>query len=256
MDMKNSMHFRLASLTWLLLIFVGLQQPAFAQQSDPLPLAAPAPLNAEQVVQNLVRMTLERAQALLAYRIEYHGFPSTRSAEMVVDVKYQSPGTKAFTILSATGSKVIIDKIFKKLLQGEKEALEAENQKRTALNNDNYVFTLIGCETTLTGSVYMLLVEPRTKDKFLYRGRIWVDAEDFAVVRMEVEPAKNPSFWTKNAEVEQAYVKVSGFWLPAQHHSLSTIRLLGRADLTIDYKDYQITGASSLSNLSSAANSR
>jgi outer membrane lipoprotein-sorting protein len=262
MDMKNSMHFRLASLTWLLLIFVGLQQPAFAQQSDPLPLAAPAPLNAEQVVQNLVRMNLERAQALLAYqgtriyRIEYHGFPSTRSAEMVVDVKYQSPGTKAFTILSATGSKVIIDKVFKKLLQGEKEALEAENQKRTALNNDNYVFTLIGCETTLTGSVYLLLVEPRTKDKFLYRGRIWVDAEDFAVVRMEVEPAKNPSFWTKNAEVEQAYVKVSGFWLPAQHHSLSTIRLLGRADLTIDYKDYQITGASSLSNLSSAANSR
>lgn len=262
MNMKNSIHFRLASLTWLLLIFVGLGQPAFAQQSDPLPLPAPAPLNAEQLVQNLVRMNLERAQALRAYqgiriyRLEYRGFAGIRSAEMVVDVKYQSPGTKEFTILSATGSKLIIDKVFKKLLQSEKEALEAENQKRTALNGDNYVFTLIGYESTPTGSIYLLSVEPRTKDKFLYHGRIWVDAEDFAVVRMEVEPAKNPSFWTKNTEVQQAYVKVSGFWLPAQHHSLSTIRLGGRADFTIDYKDYHITGVSLLSNVSSAANSR
>lgn len=175
---------------------------------------------------------------------------------MVVDVKYHSPETKEFIILSATGSKLIIEKVFKKLLQSEKEALETENQKRTALNSDNYTFTLNGYESTPAGSTYLLSVEPRTKNKFLYHGRIWVDAEDFAVMRMEVEPAKNPSFWTKNTEVEQAYIKVSGFWLPAQHHSLTSIRLGGRAELTIEYKDYQITGANSPSNVSIATNSR
>ena len=67
-------------------------------------------------------MNLERAPALRAYqgtriyRAEYRGFPGTRSAEMVVDVKYQSPATKEFTVQSATGSKLIIDKVFKKLL--------------------------------------------------------------------------------------------------------------------------------------------
>jgi hypothetical protein len=45
--------------------------------------------------------------------VEYRGFPGTRSAEMVVDVKYQSPGMKEFTIQSATGSKMIIEKVFK-----------------------------------------------------------------------------------------------------------------------------------------------
>ncbi len=40
-------------------------------------------------------------------------------------------------------------------------------------------------------------VEPQTNNKLLFRGRIWVDAEDFAVVRIEAVPAKNPSFWTK-----------------------------------------------------------
>ena len=55
--------------------------------------------------------------------MEYRGFPGTRSAEMIVNVKYQSPGTKEFTIQSATGSTIIIDKVFKKLLEAEKEAL-------------------------------------------------------------------------------------------------------------------------------------
>jgi hypothetical protein len=168
---------------------------------------------------------------------------------MVVDVKYQSPGTKEFTIQSATGSRIIIDKVFKKLLQAEKDALAAEAQNRTALNSDNYDFTLVGYESTPFGSMYVLIVEPRTKDKFLYRGRIWVNAEDFAVARLEAEPAKNPSFWTKSSEVEQVYMKVSDFWLPAHNHSSTAIRLGGRAELTIQYNDYQITGADPVGNL-------
>ena len=97
--------------------------------------------------------------------------------------------------------------------------------------------------------MYVLIVEPRTKDKFLYRGRIWVDADDFAVARLEAEPAKNPSFWTKNSEVEQVYMKVSDFWLPARNHSITAIQLGGRAELTIQYNSYQITGADPIGNL-------
>ena len=233
------------ALTLLLLACVGLQLRATAQ-----PDTVPAPLSAEQVVQNLVRMNVERAQQLRAYqgkriyRLEYHGFPGGRSAEMVVDVKYQSPATKEFTIQSETGSKLIIDRVFKKLLQSEKEALEAENLRRTALSEENYVFALLDFEVGSAGSTYVLSVEPRRKDKFLYSGRIWVDGEDFAVVRIEAEPAKNPSFWIKSTKIEHRYVKVNSFWLPAQNHSLTSVRLGGRADLTIDYQDYQVTPAS------------
>ena len=164
-----------------------------------------------------------------------------------MDVRYESPRTKEFTIRSETGSKLLIESVFKKLLQSEKEALAEEYQRRTAINNDNYVFTLLGYESTLGDSQYVLSVEPRTKNKFLCRGRIWVEAKDFAVVRIEGEPAKNPSFWTKETTIEQAYAKVSEFWLPASNRSTGTIRLGGHAYLTIDYKDYQITGATRLS---------
>ena len=151
---------------------------------------------------------------------------------------------------------MIIDEVFKKLLQAEKEALATEAQRRTALNGENYDFTLVGYESTPFGSMYVLSVEPRTKDKFLYRGRIWVDAEDFAVARLEAEPAKSPSFWTKKSEVIQVYMKVSDFWLPARNHSIAAIRLAGRAEFTIQYNDYQITGADPVGNLSTLGTSR
>jgi hypothetical protein len=85
---------------------------------------------------------------------------------MVVGVKYQSPGTPEFKIQSATGPKIIIDKVFKRLLQAEEEALTAETQRRTALNGNNYDFTLVGLKSTPFGSMYVLIVEPKTKDKF------------------------------------------------------------------------------------------
>ncbi len=239
----------------VLLLCVGLGQPVGAQESDAVPRPSLAPLSTEEVVQNLVWMNSERAQALQAYhgtriyRAKYDGFYGPRSAEMAVEVKYES-GTKEFLIQSATGSKLVIDKVLKKLLQSEKEALDPETQRRTALNGENYDFSLVGYESTPSGSMYVLIAEPRRKDKFLYRGRLWVDATDFAVVRLKAEPAKNPSFWTKNTEIEQVYTKVSDFWLPARNHSVSSIRLGGHAELTIEYNNYQITGADPVGNLS------
>jgi hypothetical protein len=237
--------------------------PAIAQH----PAVSPPPaVTTDDVVHKLVAMNVQRQQALQAfrgtriYRAEYHGL-GARNAEMVVRVNYQSPATKDFTIESATGSKLIIDRVFAKLLEAEREALNPDVQRRSALTEDNYHFTLTGYEDGPAGAKYVLEVEPRTKDKFLYRGRIWVDATDFAVVRLEAQPAKNPSFWTKNTEVMQEYTKVGGFWLPAQNRSVSTIRLGGRAELSIEYKDYDVTpvadangGRTHLQRENSAAN--
>lgn len=202
---------------------------------------------------------MQRAEALHAYqstrvyRLDYKGFPGGRTAEMVVNVKFQAPATKEFEIVSATGSKMVIDRVFKKLLQGEKEAFEAENQKRIAINQENYEFTLVGYEEAPHGLAYVLSLKPRTKNKYLFQGKIWVNAEQFAVVRIEGEPAKNPSFWIKDTKIETLYVNVDDFWLPGHNHSVTAVRLGGHADFSIEYKDYRITGASPLNKLSSAA---
>jgi len=238
-----------------LLVSPWLQMRAGSQQAVASTALGKAPLSEEQVVDSLLAMNLERAHALHAYQgtrnymLQYHGFAGTRSAEMVVDLKYKSPGTKEFAIRSSTGSKLIIGTVFKKLLQAEQDALGVEAQKRTALNRDNYDFTLVGYESTPSGSMYILGVKPRTKGKFLYSGRIWVEAEDFAVTRLVAQPAKNPSFWTKHSEIDESYMKVGDFWLPARNHSITRIRFGGSAVLTIQYKNYEITSADAVSNL-------
>jgi len=243
--MKINLHLRLVGV--LILMCVGLRRPAVGQESNTPAIEPRGALTAEQIVDNLVLRSLERSRALAAYhatrvyRLEYRGFPSSRSAEMTVDVDYRSPATKEFSIRSEKGSHFLIEKVFQKMLQSEKEALTQENQARVALNHDNYVFTLSGSESLPTGLSYILSVEPRTSNKLLYRGRIWVDAEDFAVVRIDAAPAKNPSFWTKETRIEQTYAKVGNFWLPVSNRSTSAIRLGGRAHFTIDYQDYQIT---------------
>jgi hypothetical protein len=145
--------------------------------------------------------------------------------------------------VSTDGSKFIIDHVFKKLLEGEQEAANEENHRQTALNRENYDFSLAGYEDSPEGGRYVLNLIPKTKNKFLYQGKIWVDAKDFAVARIEGEPAKNPSFWIKQTEIAHKYVKVNEFWLPAENHAESVIRLGGRAILSIEYKDYKITKA-------------
>src|SRR6202049_3688181 len=130
------LHSRSARSSLLLFIGIGILQAATAQPSDAPATTPQTGLSAEEVVNHLVQRNLERARALDAYqgtriyRLEYRGFPSSRSADMVVEVKYRSPGTKDFRIRSENGSKLILDRIFNRILQTEKEALAAENQSR------------------------------------------------------------------------------------------------------------------------------
>ncbi len=207
-------------------------------------------LTVEQVVAKLQERNAQRAAALKEYkatriyRMKYHGFPSDREAEMVVTVDYHAPNSKVFSVVSQSGSKLIIDHVFKKLLEGELEAANEENRRHTALSTENYSFTLAGYEPE--GGQYVLNLFPKTRNKFLYRGKIWVDAKDFAVVRIKGEPSKNPSFWIKKTDVEHRYVKVNGFWLPAENHTESVIRLGGVADLSIEYKNYQFASVTSV----------
>jgi hypothetical protein len=240
---------------WLSLLAYGFlfvsatAQVQFADESAAVVNGAPLPVN--EVVRMLQQRNAQRAAALdelvgtRIYRMQYRGFPNDRDAEMVVDSTYHAPGAKQFRVVSQTGSKFIIDHVFMKLLEGEQEAANDENRRRTALSFENYDFSLAGYENSPNGGQYVLNLLPKTKNKFLYRGKIWVDARDFAVVRIEGEPGKNPSFWIKKTEISHEYVKVNDFWLPAHNHTESILRLGGTAILSIEYRDYEITKASS-----------
>ncbi len=228
------------------------------QQSVPganpgMEATATAPLTVEQVVARLQRRNAERSAALEEYEstrvygMEYRGFPSDKTAEMVVHMNYEAPASKHFSVVSQTGFKFILDHVFRRLLEAEKEvAANAESRRRTALTAENYEFSMAGYEGSADGGEYVLNLAPKARNKFLYRGKIWVDAKDFAVVRIKAEPGLNPSFFIKKTSIEHTYEKVGEFWLPAVNRTESVLRLGGVAHLSIEYKDYKILKAEAL----------
>jgi len=204
-------------------------------------------LSLEQVVDKLIVKNAERAAALQRYqsrrfyRLEYTGFPASLKAEMVVDMVYEAPATKTFKIVSQSGPKWMIDRIFKGLLQAEQEGLK--NRERVELNRNNYAFSGMEFKDGGDGCSYVLAVQPKISNKLLYRGRIWVNSKDFAVCRIEAEPAKNPSIWIKNTAIHHIYQKFGDFWFPSENQSTSTMRVGGRAVLSIKYQNYEILAA-------------
>jgi hypothetical protein len=174
------------------------------------------------------------------YRLEYHGLFGGRNASMEVLATYSAPDQHNFTVVSQSGSKLLLNRVLLKLLDSEKEAFQ--NHKQIELSPENYKFTLVGSERIPAGNTcYVLAVKPRKQNKFLYAGKIWVDTHDFAVVRMEGEPAKPPSFWVRDTQIDSNWEKVGGFWFIAHNHSVSHIRMGGVATLNIDYGDYKVT---------------
>lgn len=205
-----------------------------------------APLTADEVVSQLVQQNQKRAAQLKHYEscrfysVDYVGFPSDKSAAMVVDMAYDAPAQKQFRVVKEQGSRLLLDHVLRELMQNEKEALEQVNLGKTDLTPGNYNFRLLGTDTIAGQPQYILEVAPRFKSKFLYNGKIWVDANDFAVSRVSAQPAKNISFWISHTEIEHEYKKVGAFWLPARNTSTTKVRFGGTAKLKIDYRDYRI----------------
>jgi hypothetical protein len=170
------------------------------------------------------------------YHVEFHGLGRTMWADMHVQVSYSAGSGKAFRIIDKSGSHLLLNHVLLKLLETEQEDSQ---QQKAALTPFNYNFTFDSQTNEGGRLLYVFSVEPKVKNKLLYRGRIWIDATDFAVVRVEAEPAEDPSFWIKQTEIHHVYAKDGEFWLPQTNRSESKVRLGGSAVLTIDYGTYQ-----------------
>jgi hypothetical protein len=228
-------------LTLLFALAAELAWPANSATS------VPEDLTAAQIVQQIQQHNQSRAdelkhyQALRHYQVEYTGFSRKLGAKMDVEVNYDQATGKSFRIVSESGSGLLREKVLKRAVDSEKEASQIKGS--SALTEANYRFHMAGTETVAERPAYILDVEPRVASKFLVRGKIWVDAADFAVVRMETEPAKSPSFWIARTLIHSTSAKTGDFWLPEQLRSETRVRIGGTAVLTIDYGSYETAPA-------------
>jgi hypothetical protein len=220
--------------------------PAAAQDSATNPTA-------DEIVTRMTAHDLARQSSIEGYagmrRYVLENQEFHKRAEMLVQVQGDKDGTKHFEVVSEDGWKAAHKHVLHKMLESETETSRPEKRSGARLNSQNYEFSLIGTELAAARTAYVLEVRPKRSEKYLFEGRIWVDAEDYALARAEGQPAKKPSFWTKSIHFVQVYQKCGPVWFPLSTQSVTEARLFGTTDVSIAYFDY----APKLSN--SSANS-
>jgi len=225
--MKN--HFLLAALLLL---------PASVAAAD----ESPSFPTATEIVTRMGSRDLQRQFSMEGYvgmrRYVLDNQDLHKRAEMLVQVQGDPDGTKHFEVVSEEGWKAAHKHVLRKMLESESETSHPEMRARTKLNLENYYFEMIGTEMVADRPAYVLETHPKRKEKYLFRGRIWVDAEDYALVRAEGSPAKNPSFWTKSTHFVQINQKNGSLWFPHSTQSVTEAHIVGTTDVNIEYFDY------------------
>lgn len=204
---------------------------------------AQAPKTADEIVAAMLARDVMRESASGGYTgdreyvLENQSFQ--QRAQMLVRVECDRSGTKHFEVLSEDGWKSANKRVLREMLISESHSSHPEMRSRSRITADNYSFRMIG-STLLDGRMaYVIEVVPKRPDESLFRGRIWVDAEDYALARAEGEPVKNPSFWTRRVHFVQQYHKDGDHWFPILTTSVTDARLFGSTDVNIRYFDYK-----------------
>jgi len=163
-----------------------------------------------------------------------------RYARELVRVDYQAPDHKSFHTESEEGSGLVRKMVLKRLIESEAETASGRAHHDSAIKPANYEFNLLGEQDV--GPYHCLLVQatPKRKDKYLFEGRVWIDAQDYAIVKIAGQPAKSLSFWITRADFVRQYQKIGEFWLPAQDETWVRMRLSGKKILTIQHRDYAV----------------
>ena len=162
------------------------------------------------------------------------------AAQTVVRIDYEAPDKKTFNKTSEKGSVIVRHLVFDRLIQSESETSSGRERHDSAITTANYTFTLAGEEEVGQYHCFVLEATPKRKDKYLFEGKIWIDAEDFAIVKIAGHPAKKPSVWVNRGDFVRQYQRIDGFWLPCRDETSVEVKIYGRRVFTIDHEQYII----------------
>ena len=206
--------------------------------------ATPVALTGDDIVREMLEHSRSRNELLRRYSAvrtyEIRTLEGKLAAQAVVRVDFEAPDKKTFKKTAEKGSGIVRHLVFDRLLKSEGETSSGREHHNSAITLANYTFTVVGEDEVGPDDCVVLAVAPKRKDKYLFEGKIWVAAEDFAIVRIAGHPAKNPSFWINRADFVREYQRINGFWLPLRDETYVEVKMYGRRVFTVDHELYVI----------------
>jgi hypothetical protein len=207
-----------------------------ADDSNPFP-------SGDVVAARMIERDAQRQNLMAGYRgMRRYILDNERThkhAEILVRVDCGVDGIKHFEPVSQSGWKGAYKHVVSKMLESETEASYPAVRSRIRLSPENYEFHTLRSALLDDRMDYLVEVTPKRREERLFEGRVWIDAQDYAVARIEGEPAKNPSFWIRGVHFTHTYQKCGPIWFPVATESTTEVRIFGATTLTIDYFDYK-----------------
>lgn len=233
---------RCSSVLIAFLMCCGATTRISAQPSVTISVPEEIPLKQvlDRMAQNDARSTLELQYYTSTRTYHLQNMRFEKTADLSIKLTYRYPGLKEYEVLSESGPGAVRERVLRRMVDSEVETSRDEMRRMNQLTSENYNFRLVRRDQAEGRSAYVLEASPRTKSKFLIRGEVWVDAEDFAVLRITGQPAKNPSFWIRGSRFVYRYAKFGSFWLPVSTDADADALVFGRTEVKIRYLDYRI----------------
>lgn len=177
---------------------------------------------------------------------------SMRGAQMEVDIAARLPrlekqgtlkalrtisrlGMITYKALGFSGDNFIKNEVITRYLSAESEV---RDPTALAITPQNYKFKYKGTMGKDGRQVHIFQVTPRKKVVGLFRGEIWLDAKTDMPIREEGRFVKNPSIGLKKVEFVREYEIQDGVAIPKHIKSTADVRIIGRAELNIDFSNF------------------
>jgi hypothetical protein len=132
------------------------------------------------------------------------------------------PGKKKYEIKRVSGSR-IGKKIVGKILAWETKSVK----DNIAISRHNYDFGFLREENLDGHPTYVLRILAKRKQKSLFNGEVWVDADTFRVRRVEGRLAKKPSWWVRQHHIVLQFADVKGIWIHTSTKATAIVRIFG-----------------------------
>jgi hypothetical protein len=180
--------------------------------------------------------------------------PSLRDASMEVDIEANLPklnktgklralkhisrlGKVTYEVLSFIGDNTIKKDVIARYLAAEVKSADNVDDGSIAITQANYKFKYRGMYGSGDWRLDLFEVIPRKKRVGLFEGWLWLEADSGLPVRESGRFVRSPSIFLKKIEFMRDYELRDGTSVPVRIKSSIETRLVGTAELTIQFSN-------------------
>ncbi len=209
---------------------------------------AQQPPDIGSVVRGVDASVKTRIDRLAGYTVTEHyavfrGKDDTHpAAEMLVKTTYTRQAGKSYEIVSQSGSSLWRNEVLHTLLDNEKRMSQPGNVQTALIDSANYEMKLdTNPRQRLNDRDCLVLdITPRHNSEYLFKGTLWVDAQDFGIVQLKGTASKSAFFLASAAQVLRQYDEMDALPMATHAQAVSGSSLLGQTIVKIDYTNYQL----------------